>query len=107
MVLVLVLLDIVEKTNVNRFSLYGEFQNKEGLLESSLTLYKERYGRKKIDLLQKKESIQEVLINFYMSFMADSDQHPPGCFIIHTSTELADSNPMVKKILNSYLKEIE
>lgn len=99
--------DIVTATNVNRFSLYDEFQNKEGLLESSLALYQKRYSQKKIDLLQTKGTIQEVLTNFYMSFMVDNDQHPPGCFIIHISTELADNNSMVKNVLGNYLKELE
>ena len=99
--------DIVKKTNVNRFSLYHEFQNKEGILENALQLYKDRYSQHKIDLLKEKGPIQTVLTNFYMSFMEDSDFHPPGCFIIHISTELADNNTMVKNVLDNYISQIE
>ena len=32
--------DIVEETGVNRFSLYEEFENKEGILYAALELYR-------------------------------------------------------------------
>lgn len=99
--------DIVKKTNVNRFSLYHEFQNKEGLLENALELYKDRYSKHQINLLQENDSIQNVLTSFFMSYMEDSDHHPPGCFIIHIATELADNNTMVKNVLDDYIGFIE
>ena len=99
--------DIVTKTKVNRFSLYQEFENKEGILEHSLALYQKRYSNPKIELLHERKAITEVLTNFFMSFMEDSNQHPSGCYVIHISTELADSNPTIKAILDTYLKRIE
>ena len=35
--------ELVKETGVNRFSLYNEFENKEGILYASLELYRERY----------------------------------------------------------------
>lgn len=43
--------EIVQTTGVNRFSLYHEFENKEGILYASLHLYKKRYCQEKLDLL--------------------------------------------------------
>ena len=34
--------DIVRTTGVNRFSLYEEFNNKEGILHNALALYQQR-----------------------------------------------------------------
>lgn len=99
--------DIVEATGVNRFSLYEEFKNKNGLLEESLDLYSKRYSFKNMELLNSEKSLDGVLTSFYMSFMEDVESHPPGCFIIHIATELADSNKQVKEFLNTYLKDLE
>ena len=35
--------DIVERTKVNRYSLYEEFEDKDGILLQTLILYKKRY----------------------------------------------------------------
>ena len=99
--------EIVIATNVNRFSLYEEFENKEGILLASLDLYEERYSSLKFELLHKEGDLNDILFNFYMSFMKDEETHPSGCFIIQISTELADSNTDVKTKLDLYLKEIE
>lgn len=99
--------EIVKATNVNRFSLYEEFENKEGILLASIDLYEQRYNQQKFDLLDKEGSIEDVLYNFYMSYMNDEATHPPGCYIIRISTELADNNMDVKNKLDLYLKKLE
>ena len=45
--------DIVEETGVNRFSLYHEFQDKNGILYESLKLYRERHASVKLEALKK------------------------------------------------------
>jgi len=59
----------VSATNVNRFSLYEEFENKNGILLASIDLYQKRYLVKNFELLKKDDSSQEVLFNFYISFI--------------------------------------
>lgn len=98
--------DIVEATNVNRFSLYEEFQNKEGILQAVIDLYRERYGAPKLELLKRSGPSIEVLRDFYLSFLNPNYKHE-GCFIIHIGTELADTDPVIKAKLKDYLKEIE
>ena len=53
--------EIVEATSVNRFSLYHEFQNKEGILYNSLKLYQDRYGKPKFKTLNKEGKLAAVL----------------------------------------------
>jgi TetR/AcrR family transcriptional repressor of nem operon len=97
---------IVEKTGVNRFSLYHEFENKEGILYQSLHLYRLRYCEDKLSKLGIEGDLVTVLKNFYLSFLHDSNPIP-GCYIIHLGTELADSDSRVKDFMDGYLNEIQ
>ncbi len=97
--------DIVEYTGVNRFSLYNEFENKNGILYASFGLYKERFCDTKLAILDKKNDLIQVLLEFYLSFLRDN--LIPGCYFIHVGTELADSDDRVKSSLKEYLSEIE
>ena len=61
--------DIVEKTGVNRFSLYHEFENKEGILYRSLNLYRERYSKEKLHLLNSDGKLTETIKNYYLAYL--------------------------------------
>lgn len=97
--------EIVEKTGVNRFSLYQEFGNKEGILYKSLLLYRKRYCNDKLALLESKGDLKWVLKSFYLSFLQESEP-VLGCYFIHIGTELADSDFKIKTSVDEYLKEI-
>lgn len=97
--------EIVEKTGVNRFSLYHEFENKEGILYHSMNLYRERYCDQNLALLSYEGDLELTLKDFYLSFLLDS-RPMSGCYFIHIGTELADSDPRVKEIMNTFLTEI-
>ena len=98
--------DLVEVTGVNRFSLYHEFENKEGILYASLKLYRERYCDDKFAILKKEGLPEKLLEEFYLSFL-NSSNAVEGCFFIHVGTEMADSDPQIKALLKDYLDEIE
>ena len=95
--------EIVEVTGVNRFSLYEEFDNKEGILYAALDLYNERYASKNLNILSEGDGSQETITNFFKSYLTGNERHPPGCFIIQMATELADSNEQVRQILDAFL----
>ena len=97
--------DIVEETGVNRFSLYEEFDNKEGILYAALELYKERYAQANFDVLKKEGTPHEILFQFFNSFLNGKQQD--GCFIMHVGTELADNDSKVQTFLKTYMDEIE
>jgi TetR/AcrR family transcriptional repressor of nem operon len=98
--------DLVEHTGVNRFSLYNEFENKQGILYASFNLYRERFCNSKFSILNNDGNLINILIDFFMSFLEDT-RFVPGCYIIHVGTELADSDQLVKENLNSYLNDID
>ncbi len=97
---------VVDKTNVNRYSLYHEFENKQGILYAALRLYKERYADKLLVLLDGKSEVDKTLKHFFESFLSN-DKRPPGCFIIYIATELGDNDPHINAYLKAYLKEVE
>jgi len=97
---------ITKETGVNRFSLYHEFENKEGILYASLKLYRERYCEERFNHLKSQGNLAEVIKTFYLSFLKESNAIP-GCYFIHIGTELADDNKKIKVLLDQYLTEIE
>ncbi len=99
--------DIVEHTGVNRFSLYHEFENKEGILYQSLNLYRDRYCNEKLSLLKMGGDLVTVIKDFYLSYLDEGKSQVPGCYMIHLGTELADSDPKVKECVSNYLDEIQ
>lgn len=98
--------EIVEATGVNRFSLYHEFENKEGILYNVLKLYKERYSQTKFKLLQKDAELEAILLEFFLSFLQNEDAFQ-GCFYIHIGTELADNDLEIKALIKEYLSDLE
>lgn len=98
--------DIVDKTGVNRFSLYHEFQDKNGILYASLKLYRERHCEDKFNLLKSEGELFNTIKNFYLSYLDESNSIL-GCYYIHIGTELADEDPKIKSLIDQYLSEIE
>lgn len=99
--------EIVNETKVNRFSLYAEFENKEGILKAALELYNERYHQKHLQILNQDGNIEDVLHNFLSSFLENDDAHPSGSFTIFIATELADTDPAVKLLLVGFIDELQ
>lgn len=98
--------EIVSITGVNRFSLYHEFENKEGILYASLNLYRDRYCQEKLDYLKNEGDLADILKEFYLSFIDESNAIP-GCYFIHIATELADKDEKIRIIVDTYLSEVE
>ncbi|MGX1927777.1 TetR/AcrR family transcriptional regulator [Flagellimonas sp. 2504JD4-2] len=97
--------ELVDETGVNRFSLYHEFENKQGILYHSLNLYRARYCDENHALLDAKGNLEAVLKDFYLSFL-QKNRPIPGCYFIHIGTELADTDVRVKTSVDNYLMEI-
>ncbi|PCJ67298.1 MAG: hypothetical protein COA58_02980 [Bacteroidetes bacterium] len=97
---------VVTTTGVNRYSLYEEFGNKEGILLASLELYKERYVP--LIKLTKSSTIQEAFYQFYSSFFYPSklNGHPLGCYISTMAMELRETTE-IQLFFNTYLVFLE
>lgn len=98
--------DIVKATNVNRYSLYNEFKDKRGILDAAIQLYLHRYSRKYFSITETDNDLKSSLHRFYNGFIEDKSKHPPGCFILYISTELADHDESILLLLKEYLQEI-
>jgi AcrR family transcriptional regulator len=97
---------IVTHTHVNRYSLYNEFENKQGILYESLKLYKERYSNQYIKKLDSDGGLIETLKTFFSAYLYKKT-HQSGCFIIYIASELGDNNEVINSFLKTYLAEIE
>lgn len=98
--------DIVELTGVNRFSLYHEFEDKNGILYNSLRLYRERHCESKFEILKQAGDTAQVLTDFLFSFL-NKEANQQGCYFIHIGTELADTDQKINALVKDYLSEIE
>lgn len=98
---------IVATTNVQRFSLYSEFGNKEGILTASMKLYYERYASRRIDAITETGAIGTSIHEFYNTFLQGHENgHRPGCYIVTMATEVGD-NPKVQTELDGYLNHLK
>jgi len=97
---------IVDGTNVNRYSLYDEFGDKEGLLLGSLELYENRHI--KWELLTQSSSIKDALFQFYLSFFdpLKHNNHPLGCYISSMAMELRETDTM-QTFFNAFLDRLK
>ena len=98
---------VVDSTKVNRFSLYKEFDNKEGILLASLQLYRERYASVYQESLKNQGKVIQTIKDFYYNYLKDKQGHPPGCYIVYISTELADTKTNIHSSLIDYLSDLE
>lgn len=93
---------IVERTMVNRYSLYDEFGNKDGILIASLHLYMDRHIP--WEILNKPDSLEEILFQFYSNFFRPikTNKHPIGCYISTMALELRET-ALMQDFFNSFL----
>jgi len=93
---------IVERTKVNRYSLYDEFGNKDGILMATLHLYADRHIP--WEILGKPNSLDEILFEFYASFFTpvSANKHPVGCYISTMALELRETD-LMQDFFNSFL----
>lgn len=98
---------LVHSTRVNRFSLYKEFESKQGILYEAMNLYRERHS---LDLAlhpEHSKGVIDILKTFFFRYLEIKPGRPAGCFIIYIATELGDNNEYVNSLLKTYLNEIE
>jgi TetR/AcrR family transcriptional regulator, transcriptional repressor for nem operon len=83
--------DLSEAMGINVYSLYAEFENKEGLFNAAIEHYEHHMVPFYIGALERSDAspgtISEVL-NSFPAF-AESEGFVPGCLITNAATELA------------------
>jgi len=97
-----------KEMNINLFSIYSSFKNKDGVYLASLKTYKRLNREQLLQPLQEGTSVDDIkdyFINF-LKFTKEKGAYK-GCFLINTAQELgADMPDPVKAEINTFAKEI-
>lgn len=85
--------DIVKATGLNKYSMYEEFKNKEGLFKEALFTYTNRLQKENIALLSKEplglKNIESFLLNRVSYATSDNSK---GCMVVNCLVEKESLN---------------
>ena len=96
--------DLVEGTGVSRYGLYSTFGNKHELFLASLDHYLEIVNGRLAPMLAANASVKDIE-RFLLSFLEMSATDiPKGCMLCNASTELGDTDPLVKIRTDKYIE---
>lgn len=99
--------DLVEHMDMNRFSIYSEFESKHGLFTAALNKYYQEISAKQLALLIDSEQGLESIRIFFSTFLKLHKSVPNGCFMINTVLEFGQTDAEVKAITGNYLKRLQ
>lgn len=100
---------LVESMGVNRFSLYAEFGNKQGLYEAALALYDERVVSRHFARLEQPHSGLadiEAVLEFFASRGHAPGSHL-GCMLCNVATDRSPHDPAARGFVQTYMDRIE
>lgn len=101
--------DLVERTGVNRGSLYATYGDKRALFLAALRLYEERMRSRLLSGIETGHAPREAIRQVFLAFI----ETPPdgganrGCFVTNTALELAPHDPEVRRIVAGVQEGIE
>lgn len=92
--------DLVATLGINRASMYDTFGNKETLFDKAISKYKAQNAKRVADFLYYQTNVRQGL---YLLFENSIDQvlqngESKGCFVVNSSTELANSDEKIKQL---------
>jgi TetR/AcrR family transcriptional regulator, transcriptional repressor for nem operon len=101
--------DLVDRTGVNRGSLYATYRDKHALFIATLRLYDERLRHRRLADLEARYGPREAIRRLFRSFTAEVSEKGGnrGCFLTNTALELAAHDPEAGRIVAHAQKEIE
>lgn len=101
--------DLATEMGINGPSLYNAFGDKHGLFAQALERYAERSMRVTIRQLESEhppaEAIRAFLLRLVERSVTDPDRR--GCLIVNSALEVSPHDPELRKVIASYLDEIE
>ncbi len=94
--------DLVATLGINRASMYDTFGNKESLFDKAISKYKLQNASRVADFLYYQTNVRQGL---YLLFENTIDQalkngESKGCFVVNTTTELANSDEKINQLCN-------
>src|SRR5262245_29531705 len=96
--------ELVEVTGLNRFSLYKEFDGKEGLFQAALESYLEQLSA--LDALLRKEPPGLANLRAFYAGLLDHE-FPHGCLAVNTIREKHVVPPRVFKTIERFMASSE
>ncbi|MDH3295884.1 MAG: TetR/AcrR family transcriptional regulator [Acidimicrobiia bacterium] len=99
---------LVEGLNVNRYSIYAEFGDKQTLFDAALERYEQTVIRPRFDALEQPESgLADIraLFEFYAA-AADGPVSGQGCLLCNTAVELGPSDPSGAGFVARYFQRL-
>ncbi len=101
--------DLVKTTRLNPGSLYNAFENKQGLLQASLTWYGRRSISRARQAMQQCRDIESAVRDFF-STLVDAmiaDPEARGCFLVNIWLEVACHDDAIRTQLQAIFGRIE
>lgn len=98
--------DLVAATGLNRASLYGTFGDKKDLYRKALDRFREKRVRALLDHLESSPDPRRAVIEAVRAAASDVLSRQRGCFLCNTVVELANNEPDLLGVAETYLNEM-
>ena len=94
--------DLVSTLGINRASMYSTFGSKQELFDLAVTKYNEKNAKRVADFLYYQLNVRKGLNLLFENLITEALLKGPskGCFMVNTTTELANSNPDLDRKLH-------
>ncbi|CAA0120014.1 HTH-type transcriptional repressor ComR [Halioglobus japonicus] len=101
--------DLLDRTGINRGSLYNTFGGKQALFVKALLKYDQDKRRTALAELEALDDPQRAVGEFFDNMVAVTIEDPErkGCFLFNTVLECPTHEPEVNEIVANGLREIE
>jgi TetR/AcrR family transcriptional repressor of nem operon len=101
--------DLVERTGVNRGSLYATYHDKHSLFLAALRMYDERQRHQRLQALEASHGPREAIRQLLLSFASGATDScgNRGCFLTNTALELAAHDREAGRIVAAAQQAIE
>jgi TetR/AcrR family transcriptional repressor of nem operon len=100
---------LVERTGINRASLYATYSDKRTLFLAALRRYDARNRRPLLARLESRDSAREAIRHLFLAFTSQASEKGGnrGCFLANTALELAAHDHQVRSIVAHAQADIE
>jgi TetR/AcrR family transcriptional repressor of nem operon len=101
--------DLVDRTGINRGSLYSTYRDKHTLFLAALRMYAETIHHKRLTDLESKYGPRETIRRSFLAFTSQASERGGnrGCFLTNTALELAAHDREAGKIVAEAQKKTE
>lgn len=101
--------DLVDRTGINRGSLYATYGGKRALFLSALRAYGERMCKQMLTELEDSHPPREAIGRLFETFAAQVPDGRParGCFLTNTALELAAHDTEIRQLVGEAQEGIE